>query len=685
MSSNMPPIFFPYPPFIYPSPQIYYGSPGPSLTPPMSYLMGNNYRPYLPGMNATNHQNAVTPVSPQSFPQEPLPPSTDNEAESNLKEYEQFGPSNIVEWSGQRASVSSNSSSSIIHLRDWIPVALERHGGCRVAGRHVASGRLVHSGVINFVGDTGHVVSDGKDHFKLSGPISWEFYKLVYPQVRQLKVPQRINEAFSSGFPQNWRHWMRSLYRFLYQLVEDHGKTLDSSAQDCDLDYALGIREMCNRMEDCVQLCNRSFSQESAPSTVLPARRPTSPSLQSASSDEAESETIGHDSKDNNSDGDDGKYTLEKSPLKVPLLNLKRHFNGNKVAHPPSASNARPTRKPLAGHSLSRPSPALNHRLPKHNDVGVSSGQREDEPLPGVSVLCSPGSEGGEITTSFKSHLHSTSEIESVTAPSHAPSRADVGVQTSMLLDEESSIASRPSSKPVILRNAKCGPSRPASPSSPRERARQSRHLTHRSTTDLSPRLRLRQISMKHSKSRHIARCGNKNALDENRADRSHRRGAARTTNSANSTSSDQSDSFVDLTTDATAVVRSSKSKPITKGSTSTPHDRHRKNTPLKSASASTGTGSDKKVKRHKPKSSDLKKHHISKRHREKLRNLNDKHILVTQTGLVDVRTLRRTRYGRLSVPTRDKWHRQDIVFNGADISVNHGEYGKFFSSLLNE
>ena len=41
------------------------------------------------------------------------------------------------------------------------------------------------------------------------------------------------------------------------------------------------------------------------------------------------------------------------------------------------------------------------------------------------------------------------------------------------------------------------------------------------------------------------------------------------------------------------------------------------------------------------------------------------------------MRDLRRTRSGRLSVPTRDTLHRQKIVFNGADVSVDHGEYGK--------
>ncbi|VDK23868.1 unnamed protein product [Taenia asiatica] len=62
---------------------------------------------------------------------------------------------------------------------------------------------------------------------------------------------------------------------------------------------------------------------------------------------------------------------------------------------------------------------------------------------------------------------------------------------------------------------------------------------------------------------------------------------------------------------------------------------------------------------------------------RHKSHTLDRRHQLITQLGVVDVRDLKRTRSGRLSVPTRDTWHRQKIIFDGADISVDHGEYGK--------
>ncbi|VDN97285.1 unnamed protein product, partial [Rodentolepis nana] len=63
--------------------------------------------------------------------------------------------------------------------------------------------------------------------------------------------------------------------------------------------------------------------------------------------------------------------------------------------------------------------------------------------------------------------------------------------------------------------------------------------------------------------------------------------------------------------------------------------------------------------------------------------NLDEKHTLITQNGIVDVRDLKRTRSGRLSIPTRGILHRQKIVCNGNDISVSHGEFGKYFSSQL--
>nr|CDS29916.1 conserved hypothetical protein [Hymenolepis microstoma] len=65
--------------------------------------------------------------------------------------------------------------------------------------------------------------------------------------------------------------------------------------------------------------------------------------------------------------------------------------------------------------------------------------------------------------------------------------------------------------------------------------------------------------------------------------------------------------------------------------------------------------------------------------------NLDDKHTLITQNGIMDVRDLRRTRSGRLSIPTRDTLHHQKIVCNGNDISVSHGEFGKYFSSQLDD
>ncbi|KAL5103643.1 hypothetical protein TcWFU_001261 [Taenia crassiceps] len=70
---------------------------------------------------------------------------------------------------------------------------------------------------------------------------------------------------------------------------------------------------------------------------------------------------------------------------------------------------------------------------------------------------------------------------------------------------------------------------------------------------------------------------------------------------------------------------------------------------------------------------------------RHKSHTLDRRHQLITHSGIVDVRDLRRTRSGRLSVPTRDTWHRQKIIFDGADISVDHGEYGKYFSSLIDD
>ncbi|KAM7539086.1 hypothetical protein Aperf_G00000059111 [Anoplocephala perfoliata] len=64
---------------------------------------------------------------------------------------------------------------------------------------------------------------------------------------------------------------------------------------------------------------------------------------------------------------------------------------------------------------------------------------------------------------------------------------------------------------------------------------------------------------------------------------------------------------------------------------------------------------------------------------------IDDRHKLVTLSGIMDVRDLKRTRSGRLSVPTMGTLHRQKIVFDGDDISVTHGEYGKYYSSMIDD
>ena len=50
---------------------------------------------------------------------------------------------------------------------------------------------------------------------------------------------------------------------------------------------------------------------------------------------------------------------------------------------------------------------------------------------------------------------------------------------------------------------------------------------------------------------------------------------------------------------------------------------------------------------------------------------------VLSLVGVVDVRDLKRTRYGRLSVPTRSMWHCQKIICDGDNISVAHGEVGR--------
>ncbi|KAM7539358.1 hypothetical protein Aperf_G00000059213 [Anoplocephala perfoliata] len=64
---------------------------------------------------------------------------------------------------------------------------------------------------------------------------------------------------------------------------------------------------------------------------------------------------------------------------------------------------------------------------------------------------------------------------------------------------------------------------------------------------------------------------------------------------------------------------------------------------------------------------------------------LDNRHKLITRNGIMDVRDLKRTRSGRLSIPTRDTLHHQKIVFDGGDISVDHGEYGKYYSSMIDD
>ncbi|KAL7058280.1 hypothetical protein AAHC03_017112 [Spirometra sp. Aus1] len=60
------------------------------------------------------------------------------------------------------------------------------------------------------------------------------------------------------------------------------------------------------------------------------------------------------------------------------------------------------------------------------------------------------------------------------------------------------------------------------------------------------------------------------------------------------------------------------------------------------------------------------------------------KFLLFKENGeAVDVRNLRRTRSGRLSVPMLDVAHRQDIISSSSGLIVKHGEPEKFFSSFV--
>lgn len=103
-----------------------------------------------------------------------------------------------------------------LQLKNWTPVSIEKGGTCHILGYTLDSGRLIYSEKIVFVGDCGSVVFDGKQFLKLRGPICFDTYKIMYPQLNNVSLPERIQSIFSSGLPRSgWHRGIKKLYRFL--------------------------------------------------------------------------------------------------------------------------------------------------------------------------------------------------------------------------------------------------------------------------------------------------------------------------------------------------------------------------------------------------------------------------------------------------------------------------------------
>lgn len=121
----------------------------------------------------------------------------------------------------QQAIRTPDAAHPYIHVRNWTPIAIEASGACHILGYTVNSGCVVYSKKIQSIHKSGQVVYDGKQYFKLCGPLCWETYQFMYSDLTNVALPEKLASAFASGFPErDWRRAVRQLYCFICRHID---------------------------------------------------------------------------------------------------------------------------------------------------------------------------------------------------------------------------------------------------------------------------------------------------------------------------------------------------------------------------------------------------------------------------------------------------------------------------------
>ena len=185
---------------------------GYSVVPPLDY--SNTYFPSHFQSNVLQTQNALGNTR---FLATENPRITANcEVAATEKKISEF----ILPANVQSPPIAGNDF-CYFSLKKWTPISIERDGSCQVCGYTTDHERYIYSGKIQFVDERNNVISDGKQFIKLCGPLCFDAFKLMCPQLEIAALPERISSLFISGFPRKgWRRAMKHLYRFISRHLE---------------------------------------------------------------------------------------------------------------------------------------------------------------------------------------------------------------------------------------------------------------------------------------------------------------------------------------------------------------------------------------------------------------------------------------------------------------------------------
>ncbi|EUB55806.1 hypothetical protein EGR_09322 [Echinococcus granulosus] len=625
-------------PLTFPSQPYYFGRPIVLSLPQFSNSFPSND-------NLTTQVPVSVPMTPQSMPTPVVPNTVHLRSSSPPTNADILSVPIAQEHADCATEISSicpEPTDTIISIKNWVAVNLEEDGECRIAGRYIKSGQLICSDRIVFVNYRGDIASDGKRLFKLCGPISWELYKLQHPQVGEINPTMHLRKAFSNGFPpKNRRNWMRALYRFLYRLTQQKPSFRQTRLKSPAL--ADGIRDVDATTLEPLDVDPRSDNTLDLPFLVL-----NSPSHYSRRKRRSSS-----------------KRHSDSPDLHLVLSNL----------HPLSSSQI--------PHKSCYSDPSSD----------TESIRDENEPIPSASVL-------NEIDSNDFSTRGRRNPTWGGKASSSSPLTVEMGVQTSndfspSRLASTGSSADRKSRRDVATETRRTRERTPVS--NWMEEDLRLNMILRNADIERTPLLsRPSQTLPSHKLHSHGLRRRQSEKEARVLSSGHSAKGSAVVDMDAQVFFGEQEDdnnSGDDMVAESSRCCPYSSQKSKGSSQSRTPKNsacslpyRLEKKAPkklrIKEARASSTSSTSNRKSHSRSRESLHNSHHKYQQQdqgqgRHQDHTLDRRHQLITQLGVVDVRDLRRTRSGRLSVPTRDTWHRQKIVFDGADISVDHGEYGK--------